>query len=211
MLAREAMVIETGRKLLTNIFPPCGETRTWKKFFSDYRFSAEHPDDAYIWLTGILALKSVAMGNFGVGSILVNGAGEVIIKGHNEVLKPYFRSDRHAEMVVMNRFEKANPHLTDLTPYTLYTSLEPCPMCLVRLSTSKISTIRFAAIDAEGGMVHNRQSLPPFWKQLARLKSFSQAGCSKDLIIASEKLFFLNLNELMEKIKGSQETKKQRF
>lgn len=199
-MTKETHIVEAGRKLLAEISPPSGEARAWKEFFSAYRFGAEYPDDAYVWLTGILALKSVAVGNFGVGSILVNGAGEVVAQGHNEVFKPYFRSDRHAEMVVMNRFEKANPHATGLSAYTLYTSLEPCPMCLVRLSTSNISKILYAAVDAEGGMVHNRHSLPPFWKELAQRKIFSQAQCSRDLIIAAESLFLINLNELMEKI-----------
>jgi len=47
----------------------------------------------------------VASGNFGVGCIIVDVYGNVIVQGHNEVFHPYFRSDRHAEMVVMREFE----------------------------------------------------------------------------------------------------------
>jgi cytosine deaminase len=199
-LAKQATILDTGRKLLAELAPASGETGTWKAFFSAYRFNAAYPDDAYIWLSGILALTSVTRGNFGVGSILIDDAGDVVAQGHNEVFRPYFRSDRHAEMVVMTRFE-ADPHPTDLSSHTLYTSLEPCPMCLVRLSTSGIAKVLYAAADAEGGMVHRQQGLPPFWNDLARRKVFAQAHCSPDLIGAAERLFFINLDELMEKIK----------
>lgn len=178
------------------------ELEAWRHFFAAYWFQPEYPDDAYIWLTGVLALTSVAKGNFGVGSILVNSVGDVVIQGHNEIFNPYFRSDRHAEMVVMNRFEKAHPHESNLSGYTLYTSLEPCPMCLVRLSTAGITNILYAAADTEGGMVHNMQSLPPFWHALARRKIFMQAQCSSELITAAEELFFLNLETLIVKIEA---------
>lgn len=201
-MSAEATILEVGRKHLAEIDTSDEELKTWQRFFAAYRPRPEYPDDAYIWLTGILALTSLTKGNFGIGSILVNDIGDVIIQGHNEIFTPYFRSDRHAEMVVMNRFEKTYPEAQDLTGYTLYTSLEPCPMCLVRLSSAGIANILFAAFDEEGGMVHNMQSLPPFWKVLAQRKKFMQAQCSNDLIDAAEELFFLNLEELMVKIEA---------
>jgi hypothetical protein len=63
----------------------------------------KYTDDSYAWLTCALALQGVATGNFGVGAILVDdGGNQILAQGHNEIFNPRFRSDRHAEMVVMD-------------------------------------------------------------------------------------------------------------
>jgi len=46
-----------------------------KTYLLDYEFNGDCPDDKYIWLTNVLALKAVDSGNFGVGCILVDGRG----------------------------------------------------------------------------------------------------------------------------------------
>src|SRR5262249_45835252 len=155
-----------------------------------------HPDDAYAWLTCALALTAVAAGNFGVGAVLVEGDGQVVAQGHNQVFRPHFRSDRHAEMVVLDDWEDTQPHLPEGATLTLYTSLEPCPMCLVRLSPSAVRRVRFAAPDGRGGMVSRMDSLPPFWAELARRKAFGPGQCSPDLVHAAGQIFLLNLEEL---------------
>jgi cytosine deaminase len=176
--------------------------RIWKTMLLDYKFDYEYQDDKYIWITNVLALKAVDSGNFGVGCILVDCSGKIIAKGHNEVFNPYFRSDRHAEMVVMDKFEDMNRNFTCLQGYTLYTSLESCPMCLVRLITSGVHKILHAALDIEGGMVHESKNLPPFWSNLGEGKIFSQALCSQEMINAANKIFHLNVEELIEKAKN---------
>lgn len=191
-----------GQRRLAKMRPTTEGTRGWQAYLMDYQPIAEYPDDAYVWLACILALESVETGNFGVGCILVNDDGNVVVQGHNQVFNPHFRSDRHAEMVVMDNFEDANPQLTNLEDYTLYTSLEPCPMCLVRLSTCNISKVLFAAADVEGGMVHRLHNLPPFWLELAQRKTFGRARCAQDLVNVATQIFFLNLDALIAKIKA---------
>jgi tRNA(Arg) A34 adenosine deaminase TadA len=169
----------------------------WRTWLSDYRLSNKSPEaDKYVWLTCVLALKAVSAGNFGVGCILVDNAGNVIVQGHNKVFYPYFRSDQHAEMVVLNIFEETHQNDTGLGGYTLFTSLESCPMCLARLITSGISKISYAAPDMDGGMVHRMKLLPPVWIELAKLQLFDQAKCSKSLINAAQEIFLLNADEL---------------
>lgn len=96
----------------------------WRTWLLDYKFNDIYPDDKYVWLTDVLALKSVYAGNFGVGCILVDFHGNVVVQGHREVFHPYFQSDRHAEMVVMDEFEDIQPDISKIQGLTLYTSLE---------------------------------------------------------------------------------------
>jgi tRNA(Arg) A34 adenosine deaminase TadA len=55
------------------------------------------------------ALAAAGMGNYGVGAVLVDPNGYVVEQGRNSVFFPHFRSDLHAEMVVMNAFEERYP------------------------------------------------------------------------------------------------------
>ncbi|MHB8105520.1 MAG: nucleoside deaminase [Dehalococcoidales bacterium] len=198
------MSIESPRQLglqqLETIISKKDEIKHWKTWLTEYQVNTRFPDDSHVWLTCILALKAVNFGNFGIGCILVNKKGDVVTLGHNEVFYPYFRSDRHAEMVVMDEFEDANPKNTTMKGYTLYTSLESCPMCLARLITSGVGTVLCAASDTEGGMAHKIKDLPPIWISLASRCVFDTARCSQELIDAAFQIFQLNSSELDEKL-----------
>ncbi len=189
-----------GKRRLSRIKPTTEIIDSCKAFLVGYQPSSEFSDDAYVWLTCALALEAVDGGNFGVGGILIDEGGDVVAQGHNEVFNPYFRSDRHSEMVVMDHFEDANPKLTSLKGYTFYSSLEPCPMCLVRLSTSGVRKVLYAAPDVEGGMISRMSDLPPLWLELCQTKTFAQAQCSQDLINVATQLFLFNLDELFATI-----------
>ena len=195
-------IIESGLHELAQIDPTTDRTEKWKSQLMDYQFNHEYPDDSYIWLTNVLALRAVNYGNFGIGCVLIDGSGNVVVHGHNEIFNPYFRSDRHAEMVVMDKFEDTHQDLTELEGYTLYTSLEPCPMCLVRLISSIVNKVLYAAPDMSGGMVHEMKGLPPFWIELGEGKVFTQAKCSQELIKGANDIFLLNARELYEKLKN---------
>jgi tRNA(Arg) A34 adenosine deaminase TadA len=175
-------------------------TTKWKTWLNDYQFAC--PDDSFIWIANILALKATDNGNFGIGCVLIDGIGNIVTYGSNEIFSPYFRSDRHAEMVVMDKFEDTHPYIHDKDVYTLYTSLEPCPMCLVRFITSDINKVLYAASDSMGGMVNRMTEMPSLWIELSRGKVLSRADCSQDLIDAANDIFLLNSNELLEKIKN---------
>lgn len=199
---KDEVIRTSGSKELEKIGFNNMDVSKMKTYLLDYEFNLDYPDDRYVWLTNVLALKAVDAGNFGVGCILVDGRGNVVNQGHNEVFNPYFRSDLHAEMVVMDNFENMHPDFTDMKDHTLYTSLESCPMCLVRLITSGVRKILHAAPDIRGGMVHVFEDVPEFWSDLSGGKVFSQAACSQEMIDAAGKIFLLNVDELVEKIKN---------
>ena len=201
----DEQIIELGLQELVQIDSKTDRTKKWKTQLMDYQFHHEYPDDSCIWLTNVLALRAVNCGNFGIGCVLTDGSGNVVVHGHNEIFNPYFRSDRHGEMVVMDKFEDTRRDHTEQEGYTLYTSLEPCPMCLVRLITSIVNKVLYAAPDMSGGMVHDMKGLPPFWIELGEGMVFTQAKCSQELIRGANDIFLLNAYELTEKLKNIQE------
>lgn len=163
----------------------------------------EHPDDPYVWLCCIQALEGVAEGNFGVGSILLNEKEEVIIQGHNMSFVPAFRSELHAEMVVLNEWEKqlAGPLEDKSLNYKLFSSLEPCPMCFARLLCSDIKGIHYAAEDKLGGMVHRLDKMPPFFTEVAKRHDISRADSSPALLQAARDIMDISMGELNQRIK----------
>lgn len=195
---------EKGFQQLADILPQNETIHNWKSMLLDYQFKSEYKDDIFAWYSCLLALKAVCCGNLGVGALLVDNKEVVVAEGGNTVFNPNFRSDLHAEMVVLNQFEDNNKEISSVKGYTLYTSLEPCPMCLTRLITSGINTVLFVAPDKLGGMVHIFKNLPSAWHVLAEQQRFCRADCSQELVIAAEKIFLLNHNELSKKTKMRQ-------
>ncbi len=195
---------EIGIKHLNDISSHIEGINKWKNILLEYQFKSVYTDDVLAWLSSVLALKAVYSENLGIGSVLVDNENNVVGEGHNKVFNPYFRSDLHAEMVVLNQFEENNKDIKSVKGYTLYTSLESCPMCLTRLITSGVNTVLYVAPDKFGGMVHIRKNLPSIWHDLSENQKFGQADCSQDLINASEEIFLLNREELDKKIKMRQ-------
>jgi len=193
-------IYKFGFRLLNEIDEKNNDLSKWKEKLSKYKILEDCVDDKYSWVTCILALQAVNLGNFGVGSIIVNKDGEIVTHGHNEVFEPYFRSDNHAEMVVMNKFEKEHKEFNNFKGYVLYTSLESCPMCLARLITSGIEEVLHVAADDDGGMVHKISDLPPIWISLAKRQIFRKAKCSKYLMESAKGIFLINTEKLDRKL-----------
>jgi len=192
--------LELGRQHLGSILPSSAVIVKWKRWLGEYELTEGYSDDGYAWLTCVLALKAVASGNFGVGCVIVDSSGKLITQGHNEVFNPYFRSNRHAEMVVMDELEDRYRAASQIRRCTLYTSLESCPMCMARLITSRLRRVFHVASDVTGGMVHLQEGLPEVWRTLAGGHEFRQADCSPALITAAGEIFLINASELNLKL-----------
>jgi tRNA(adenine34) deaminase len=145
------------------------------------------------------ALRAAAAGNYGVGAVLADAGGRVLLSGGNQVHAPRFASDGHAEMVLVSRLEAECPELAPAA-LTLMVSLEPCPMCYTRLKLAGIGRIRYLAPDPAGGMVHCAEKLPPIWALLHPAQEFAPARVSPALRRLALAIFHLNLAELRGKL-----------
>lgn len=77
------------------------------------------------------------------GAIIADGDGKIISRGHNMVLTSHDPTN-HAEVVAIREACKLlGTH--DLSGYTIYSSCEPCPMCLSAVIWSNIKTLYFGA------------------------------------------------------------------
>lgn len=77
------------------------------------------------------------------GAIIADKLGNIIAKGHNQVLTTNDPTS-HAEI---NAIREACRKLktTNLSEYTIYSTCEPCPMCLSAIIWANIKTIYYGA------------------------------------------------------------------
>jgi tRNA(adenine34) deaminase len=157
--------------------------RDWKKYVDQYEPSASFNDDVASARVCQLAATAAELGTFAVGAVLLDDKGQVLAEGHNETFVDGFRSDLHAEMVVLTKFETEHKMPQSPATLTLISSLEPCPMCMARLIYSGIGSIRYLCEDPQGGMVTRISSLPPKLQQISEdlSQSWGLAECSNEL------------------------------
>lgn len=155
-------------------------------------------NDHFIREACVHALIAAAEGNHGVGAIIVH-RGRIVAEGRNRAFRPHARSDLHAEMDALNVFEH---ECLDIPPAecTLYSSLECCPMCTVRLINVGIGRVLYAADDAECGMVSRFADLPAGYREMAASRMppqhFGRADCCESLADCAYEIFRLNLDIL---------------
>jgi cytosine deaminase len=165
-----------------------------------FSLDPQHEHDRYVVASIKEAIEAAREGNFGVGAVIVDPNGEIVLGGHNHVFNPHFRSDIHAEMDAMNKFEDTFTMVTSMRDHTLFTSLEPCPMCLTRLITSGVGWVYHAAPDVETGMVSRLEGLTPVWVDLAESQVFAQANCSPELSDIALQVFLVTANANTQKL-----------
>jgi tRNA(Arg) A34 adenosine deaminase TadA len=148
-----------------------------------------YPDDEIAIACIEEAADAVNEGNFGIGCTLLDAEQKIVARGHNQVFTPHFRSDAHGEMVVMNAFEEAHHKISSMRGYTLYTSLESCPMCMARLIMSGCENVLHVADDLTG-MVHLAGQLPPVWQSLLAppRQKWARAQCHPSLLANGDEL-----------------------
>ncbi|MRH42762.1 tRNA-specific adenosine deaminase [Aquibacillus halophilus] len=108
--------------------------------------------EKFLSQTIVLAAKNVEENGGPFGAIVVNQHGEIIGSGSNKVTQNNDPT-AHAEIqAIREACEKLNTF--QLSDCILYTSCEPCPMCLGAIYWSRVEKVYYAAdqkLAAEGG------------------------------------------------------------
>ncbi|MBU0480596.1 MAG: nucleoside deaminase [Proteobacteria bacterium] len=152
-----------------------------KAALAGYHADQDYPDEPLGIRCCELACEALEKGCYGVGAILVDTDERVLAEAGNEIFHNGFHSERHAEMVAIDHFEKHYPDFGDRSGLTMMVSLEPCPMCLTRLLLAGIGKVVYLAADDDGGMVRRIKHLPPTWVNLATIQQHRTARVSKFL------------------------------
>ena len=96
------------------------------------------------WLEGgsALAEESVAQGGGPFGAVIVRD-GELLVNGQNRVTRDNDPT-AHAEVVALRAAGRALAS-SDLTGTALYSSCEPCPMCMASSLWARVDRVVYAA------------------------------------------------------------------
>ena len=116
------------------------------------------------------------------GAIIVDKEENIISNGNNQVLKNNDPT-AHAEIVAIREAcKKLNTY--DLKNYTLYTSCEPCPMCLSAIIWANIKEVYYGCTKEDAGKIGFRDDIIYDYlkgknKDLINLKQIDREECIK--------------------------------
>jgi tRNA(adenine34) deaminase len=113
------------------------------------------------WQAKALAIKAGESGNLPIGAV-IQYENIIIGEGKNSIWKPELRLNQHAEMEALKSVS------VDLWPHaskmTLYTTLEPCLMCMGAILLYGIGHVFFGSSDPFGGAGTVIGHLPAFFR-----------------------------------------------
>ena len=91
------------------------------------------------------------------GAIIVDKEGNIISNGNNKVIKNTDPT-AHAEIIAIREACK-KLKTYDLSEYTLYTSCEPCPMCLSAIIWANIKQVYYGCTKKDAGEIGFRDDM----------------------------------------------------
>jgi tRNA(adenine34) deaminase len=103
------------------------------------------------------AARAAELGEVPVGAVVARGE-EILATAHNE-RETAKDPTAHAELLALRR-AAVRTGSWRLTDCTLYTTLEPCPMCAGALHAARISRLVYAAPDPKAGAAGTLYDLP---------------------------------------------------
>ena len=116
------------------------------------------------------------------GAVIVDKSGNVISKGNNIVIKTKDPT-AHAEIVAIREAcKKLNSY--DLSEYVLYTTAEPCPMCLSAIIWANIKEVYYGCSRKDAGEIGFRDDMIYEYlkgknQQVIRLKEIDKKECKE--------------------------------
>jgi tRNA(adenine34) deaminase len=110
------------------------------------------------------AWEAFQEGSRPIGAVVINENGDIVSKGKSSTLNKlsdsvvFHNELAHAEVNALlkldNRIHKR------VTQYTLYSTLEPCPLCFGAFYMSGIRNLEYAAKDKYGGSTNLKDTTP---------------------------------------------------
>lgn len=88
-----------------------------------------------------------------IGAVIVDENGEIISAGRNRTCE-HTEPNPHISHAESEAIQKLDTSKHSKPGYTLYTCMEPCPMCMGTIVMSKIRILKIAAHDCYCGATH---------------------------------------------------------
>ena len=114
------------------------------------------------------------------GAIIVDREGSIISNGNNKVIKNTDPT-AHAEIIAIREACK-KLKTYDLSEYILYTSCEPCPMCLSAIIWANIKQVYYGCTKKDAGEIGFRDDMIYEYlkgknKELIKLEELDREAC----------------------------------
>ena len=137
-------------------------------------------------------------GSIPIGAVIADGSGEIHAVGRSRRFEARSESQdqifgtplSHAEVnaILCLDFNRINPH-----ECILYTTVEPCPLCVGAVAMSKIKTIMYAARDPYAGSSNLLDATP--YMRNKNIKSIGpHSELFENIVISLQVDFFLRVN-----------------
>ena len=126
------------------------------KFFSvegsgqEATWSGEEDDDHFMRLALRHAQLAYRQKEVPIGAVVVDNERRLVISAARNCVEKMSDATAHAEMLAIQKAVKFNKNWR-LNNCTLYTTLEPCPMCMGAIQSSRISRVVFGTRDQRMG------------------------------------------------------------
>jgi tRNA(adenine34) deaminase len=110
------------------------------------------------------AWEAFQEGSRPIGAVVINENGEIVSKGKSSTLNEltgsvvFHNELAHAEVNALLKLD--NRVHKRVTAYTLYSTLEPCPLCFGAFYMSGIRNLKYAAKDKYGGSTNLKDTTP---------------------------------------------------
>jgi len=98
--------------------------------------------------------KSFICGSIPIGAVIADEKGEIIVTGRNRLYEACQLNPKiaHAEMDCLLNLDVSK--YPEIRAYTLYTCMEPCPMCMGAIVMGNIRHVRISARDRFAGATY---------------------------------------------------------
>lgn len=157
-------------------------------------------DQSISWIACVLAYQAACTGNIAVGALLTKD-NKIVCQASNQSFIPYFRSDGHPEMLVISEYESSNHNAVEkMKELSLFSSLEPCPMCLARIATTSLKAVKFTTKHDKTGMTDKLHHFSETWRFFLEDIQIEEANCAIELKQLSLDMLNYSLKNSMPKL-----------